>query len=207
MNEILPGVHHWVTHHENIDADVHSYFLELGDRGVLIDPRVPGEGLEWFRGRASEPTDALLTNRHHYRNADRFREEFGVEVWCHEAGMHEFTHGEEVTPFSPGDPLPGGVEAVPIGSLCPEETAYLVDWEDGVAAIGDAVVVWNGGGLTFVPDQHMGDDPIAVRKGLWAALSSLVERDWKHLLLAHGEPIPDRGRDTLREFLERAAGE
>ena len=46
MHEILPGVWHWTSHHENIGQPVHTLFLPLVGGGVLIDPRVPDAGLD-----------------------------------------------------------------------------------------------------------------------------------------------------------------
>ena len=77
MQEIQPGVWHWSTVHEKWGITIHSHFLPDLDGGVLIDPRVPAEGLEWFASHG-KPAHAILTNRHHYRDGDRFREAFGT---------------------------------------------------------------------------------------------------------------------------------
>lgn len=41
MKEILTGVFHWKSFHEGIYAYVHSYYINVTDPAVLIDPRVP----------------------------------------------------------------------------------------------------------------------------------------------------------------------
>ena len=47
----------------------------------------------------------------------------------------------------------------------------------------------------------MGDDPTAVKEGLFASYTRLAaELDFDHLLLAHGEPIAGTGREALRAF-------
>ena len=114
MDEILPGVFHWTTRHEGIGASVHSYWIEDATGGVLIDPRVPKDGVDWFRDHGP-PHDILLTNRHHYRHSGRFEEEFGGTVHGHRAGMHEFTKGEKVEAFEFGDVMPGGFLALEVG--------------------------------------------------------------------------------------------
>jgi hypothetical protein len=98
MNEIRPGVFHWSVLHEKIGITVHSCFLR--DAGVLLDPMVPGAGLDAL-ARHGRPRQALLTNRHHYRHSGRFAERFGVQVRCRRAGLHEFTKGERVEAFKP----------------------------------------------------------------------------------------------------------
>ena len=201
MEEILSGVHHWTSHHERIGQPVHSCLIVHEGERLLVDPRVPEEGLEWFEGDLA-PTHALLTNRHHYRHSGRFRERFGTTVWCHHAGLHEFEEGEEVEPVEFGQELPGDAVALELGVLCEEETAWLVRKEGGVLLLGDAVILY-GGELAFVPDDYLGEDPDAVKEGLKRSLGRLLEREFRHLLMAHGDPILDRGKERLREFVER----
>ncbi|HEY7530627.1 MAG TPA: hypothetical protein VIC56_08135 [Gemmatimonadota bacterium] len=201
MNEILPGVFHWSVLHEKIGIPVHSCFLRAA--GVLIDPMVPAGGLDALE-RHGTPRHALLTNRHHYRHSGRFAERFGVEVRCHRAGLHEFTRGERVEPFEPGDELPGGIRVVEVGVLCPEETAFHLpprrgETGGGLLAMGDAVIRGEDGELRFVPDEYM-DDADAVKRGLRQAFRRLGELRFDTLLLAHGEPLAGNGREALRAF-------
>ena len=199
MKEIASGVWHWTGFHKGIGAPVHSYYL--APEGVLIDPMEPEGGVEVIGGIA-EPRVILLTNRHHYRASGAFREAYGVPVRCHEAGMHEFTKGEEVEPFAFGDRFQGGVTAVEVGVLCPEETAFTLERDGGIVALGDSVVRWvPGGPLVLVPDEHLGDDPDAVKQGLKEALGRIAEGPFEILLLAHGEPVPRGGREALRAFV------
>jgi hypothetical protein len=201
MNEILPGVFHWTTHHEGIGAPVHSYWLEDANGGVLVDPRVPEEGMAWFHDDR-RPHDILLTNRHHYRDSGRFVEAFGSTVHCHQAGMHEFTKGEAVTPFEFGEAFPNGFLALEVGVLCPEETAFHTVREGGILFLGDSVIRWEDG-LGFAPEEHIGDDPPAIKKGIRASLVRILdERQIRHVCLAHGGPILRDGADVLRAFAE-----
>jgi len=201
MEQILPGIFHWTTFHEGIQADVHSYYVEASDPAVLIDPRVPAAGLEWFSDHET-PRHVYLTNRHHYRHSGRFAASFGCEIWCHEAGLHEFTHGEQVTAFEHGDQLPGGVTALEVGVLCPEETALYLPFYGGALALGDSIVRDDRGRLAFVPDYLMGDDPEAVKAGLREVFRKHLDRDFDNLLLAHGKPVIGNAKDELRAFLE-----
>ena len=71
----------------------------------------------------------------------------------------------------------------------------------GALSIADTVVNV-GDGLQLVPDSLMGD-AAAERRGILEGLAGLAERlEFDHLLLAHGTPIPDEGRDRLREFAQ-----
>jgi hypothetical protein len=204
MNEVLPGVFHWAAMHPRIHIEVSSYWL--GDGGVLVDPLLaPDVGLEWFEQRSQPPQAILLSNRHHYRGSARVHKAFGCPVYCNRAGMHEFTHGEPVSPFDPGDTLPGGVGTYEVGALCPDETAFHLP-SSRALVIADGVVRAGGQGqdgpLGFVPDSLM-DDPAATKRGLLEAFGRLLrELDFEHLLLAHGGAVIGDGRAQLHELLD-----
>jgi hypothetical protein len=200
MKELLPGVFHWKTFHEGIQAYVHSCYVNATDPPVLIDPRVPAQGIEWFAAHGA-PQHVYLTNRHHYRHSDRFAARYGAQVWCHKDGLHEFAHGEKLRGFSHGKQLPGGVLALKVAALCPEETALHLPLHGGILSIGDAIVRAHGR-LGFVPDAYMGDDPEGVKQGLRKAfLKHLREREFDHLLFAHGAPWIGGARAGLEKFL------
>ncbi len=196
MEEIIPGVWHWSAVHPNIKIPVHSYYLE--SERVLIDPIAPDEGLDWF-AEHGPPTDVLLTNRHHYRSSGEFAERFGASVHCSRHGLHEFTHGETIEPFDPGDELPGGVVAHEVGAICPDESALHVPAHRALA-LADGAVRWEPGGpLVFVPDYLM-DEPEETKEGLRESYRQIAALDFDHLLLAHGEPFVGSGRDALAAF-------
>lgn len=203
MREVLPGVFHWTALHPNIKVAVSSYWLE--DDGVLIDPLIPPDlGVEWFAERTTSPAAIILTNRHHYRASDQLVQRFGCPVYCVRAGLHQFTRGEPVTGFDFGGELPGGLRAVEIGGLCPDDTAlYLarlsaIWFADGVVSGGPRD---QGAQLGFVPASLM-DDPAETRRQLLGALERVL-RDYplEHVLLAHGEPLIGAGRIQLEELL------
>ena len=202
MNEPLPGIFHWRVAHPDIHIEVDSYYVSCLTPAFLIDPLVPQEGIDWFREQPA-PQHIYLTNRLHDRHCRRFIKDFGVTVWCHEAGLHEFADGSlAVTAFRFGDELPGGVRALKVGILCPEETALLLPSAGGVLSIGDAIINEDGE-LGFVPDTLIGDDPSAVKRGLKTAFLQICQQEtFNHLLFAHGGPIIGGGKDTLRTFCQ-----
>ena len=205
MEEIAPGVLHWTAFHEGIGSPVHSYYVRPAE--ALLDPMLPEGGVETLEGES--PKRILLTNRHHYRHSDRFREAFDCPVLCHEAGLHEFEGGPDVDGFAFGDEVAPGIFAREVGVLCPEETALHVTsgtpqggTGEGAMAFADAVV--NYGELRFVSDELLGDNPEEIRRGLKKALRALAEdHDFEALLLAHGDPIATGGRQALRDFATR----
>jgi Metallo-beta-lactamase superfamily len=201
VHEVLPGVYHWTTVHPKIRMEVASYWLDNG--GVLIDPLIPPDvGIDWFAQRSTPPSAIVLSNRHHFRHSAELASRYDCPVLCVRTGLHEFTHGEDVTPFDPGDMLPGGLLAFEVGGICPDEMAlYLapsrVIWfADGVVRSGP------DGPLGFVPDSLMDDPPETKRRLLAAFGRALRDLDFDHVLLAHGGPIIGDGRAQLQDLVD-----
>lgn len=199
--EILPGVYHWTTQHPRHGFTVSSYWLERG--GVAIDPFTPREEtIEWFAQRSTPPAAVVLCNRHHYRDSGAFNERFGCPVFVPRLGLHEFTHDEPVTPYDPGDELPGGLLALEVGSLAPDE---------GALYLGSLRALWLADSVVraftqdsrpgFVADYLM-DDPPGTKRGLLEALRSiLATHEVEHVMFAHGEPLLADGGERLRELV------
>lgn len=177
-----------------------SHWIE--DGRVAIDPLLPPEGIEWFRER--EPAAVVLSNRHHWRQADRLVAEFGCPVLCPRAGLHEFEGtGREVQPYDPGDELPGGLVVHEVDAICPDDMALELRGRDALL-FADGIVRSPdvAGELSFVPDALM-DDPEQTRQGLLASIRRLLGQvDFEHVLLAHGLPLIGDGREELQRFAD-----
>lgn len=195
ITELLPGVLHWTAVHPNTGVESSSYLLT--EAGIAIDPIAPEEGLDALPGRV---TAILLSNRHHLRGARELAEQHGgIPIRASRPGMHEFTEGDGVEPFDFGDTLPGNVLAREIGVISRDETALILQDQRAVV-VADGVM--NYGGLQFVPDDLLGDDPAGVKTGLLDAFRQLAQDvEFDHLLPAHGTPILRNGRQALLDFV------
>jgi hypothetical protein len=198
MTEVLPGVLHWTTFHERIGSPVHSHFAVAA--AALIDPRVPEDGVEAI-ARYGRPDRVLLSNRHHLRHSEQFADAFGCEIRCHEAGLHEFRDGPAVQGFRFGDEVAPGVVALRMGALTPEDTVFHLDTGPGALLFADGLTRGADGGLEFVPDALMGEDPDEVHRGLCQSLRDLLDQEFDALLFAHGDPMPSGGRRALVDFI------
>jgi glyoxylase-like metal-dependent hydrolase (beta-lactamase superfamily II) len=198
MREIAPGIFHWTAVHPKIGIEVSSYFL--AESGTLIDPLTPDEGIEWFDADGRRPRRAILTNRHHLRDSERFAEAYALPILCHEAGLHEFSGGPGVKGFAWGDELAAGVVALEVDAICDEETALRIASGDGFLAVADAVMNYRG--LDFVSDEHLGDEPEAVKSAIRDAYRRLLDEPFDSILPAHGDPVLGGGKQALREFVE-----
>jgi hypothetical protein len=198
MREIVDGVFHWTALHPNIGQEVSSYYV--APSRTLIDPMATDEILGWLADRDERPDRVILTNRHHLRGTETFHREFGCTVHCHRAGLYECRGGDlEVEGFAFREELAPRITAVEVGAICEEETALLIERGPGALAVADAVV--NYGGLRFVPDHLLGDNPEIVKERIRGAYGKLLDRRFDALLFAHGPPIADGGKALLQEFV------
>jgi hypothetical protein len=193
MIEIAPGLWHWTARRESIGSEVSTYYLESGR--AMLDPMIPPEGLQWFE-RHGPPEHAVLTNRHHDRDAWRLRQAFGCTVHCIRNGLYELEGRGPVEAFEFGDELPGGIVVHEVDAICPDETALHIPRHRALAC-ADGVVRRRGSDeLGFVPDWLM-DDPEETKDGLRRAYGGLLDLDFDLLLLAHGDPVVGGARRAL----------
>ena len=200
ITQLPDGLRHWTARHPNHGMVVSSY--ALADDGVLLNPLLPDDDVL----AGVEPTAIVLTNRHHLRSSG----EIGggrLPVHVPRAGMWDLEDVDlDLRPYAEGDELPGGLLAVEIGVLSPDEFAVH---HPGlrVLAVADGVMRDGDGPLGTFPDGLLGDDPEAVRRGLGQAFARACdELEFDHLLLAHGEPVIGTGRQDLRRFALELAG-
>jgi hypothetical protein len=197
VKEILDGVFHWKAVHPRIGVEVGCHFV--AGSGTAIDPLLPEGGIEWFEGR--DLKRVVLSNRHHLRNGEKLAERFGSPILCHEAGLHEFEDGgPDVTGFAFGDRLADDVVALEMDAICPEDTVLKIEAGGGALLFADSVMSY--GGLGFVSDEHLGEDPEATKRQIRERCAALLGEDFAHLLFAHGDPLLGGGREALRAFAE-----
>jgi hypothetical protein len=213
VRELRPRLWYWTARHPDWtpddggpdgwepDVGCYSYVSPDGGTLVLLDPLVPsgGEDEERFwraldRDVAAHgPPHVLLTLFWHARSAPKILERYdGTRLWAHEPAAQEVRKRTPVTDtFAPGDALPAGFEAYDAGfnmevAYRLPEYAAVVTGDVLIAAPGGPVRVWQGG-----------DD---ARR----ALHPLLEVPVELLLLTHGEPVLEGGREALAGALDEA---
>jgi hypothetical protein len=196
VEEIAPGIHHWTAVHPDIEIRVHSYLH--APSGALIDPLVPEEGIDVLAGH--DPKVILLTNRLHRRSSVELSRAFGCPIRVSREGLHDYADVPDVEPFDPGDVLDGGIEVHPVGAICPDEVALRLPDVEALACADGVIRFPDDAELGFVPDFLIGDDAEGVKAGLLAAYRELAGLEFRHLLLAHGNPVVGDGREALARF-------
>ena len=168
-NEIIPGAWHWTAPNPSIGGkQVSSYWLEAS--GVAIDPLLPpDDGIAWFASRRVPPSAVVLSNRHHYRDSGAITDRFGCAVQVPALGLHAFEDDQPVVAYEPGDSLPGGLIAVHVGVLSPDDgglyhevsgSLWLADTIVRSATDPDARIGWV---LDALMDDPPGDQAPAAR--------------------------------------------
>lgn len=197
MDEIVRGIYHWRAYCENIGTKVSSYYIEPA--ATVIDPMEPEDGFGFFEGRNLERV--VLSNRHHYRHADRFHARFGIPVLGVAEGMHEIGERPGVESFAFGDEVAPGITSHAIEPSWPDEGALHIALGPGLLAVGDGAMHY-AEDIHFVPEEHIGDDPDATKELLRHGYGRLLELDFDTLLFSHGTPIVGGGKEALQAFVD-----
>jgi glyoxylase-like metal-dependent hydrolase (beta-lactamase superfamily II) len=179
----------WTAFSEDWDEDVGCVAVETADGRVFIDPLAPPPEVG-----AAEHT--LVTVFFHARDA-RGR------VWAPRRLVRRLANrGVDVTdPFDPGDPLPGGIVCFPTAR--DGEVLYWLPDQRAVV-VGDVLL---GAGAK----PRATDDPLRLCPARWTApatlddlresLRPLLDLPVEQVLVSHGAPVTEGGRDALAEVL------
>jgi hypothetical protein len=205
MNEILPGVWHWTAMHPPIGARVSSYFVQPA--AIVIDPKLPEEGLDAAFADRPRPQQVVLTSGHHLRDSQAFAEAFDIPIRASFAAIEHLGDGAPpIRPFNEGEEVAPGVHAIQIGVLAPDEGGlHLTGVPGGAVALADAIHHY-GDALGFFSDELLGAHPDRVKEGLKEKLRALLERDFDAVLFAHGDPLVKDGKAALRRFVSSPVG-
>jgi hypothetical protein len=184
VSEVAPGLWRWTAPHpdwkdgDDWEQEVGCVYYEAADATVLIDPLVPPEREQFFEAldrdveRRGLPLTILLTCTWHERSAPELTERYGA-----------------------GDAPPAGVEPFPLPEI--DETIWWLP-EHAALVPGD-VLLGQPDGLRVCPDSWLGDrsSPASIRDALRPLLDLPVER----ILVSHGEPVLEHGREALEHAL------
>ena len=190
VTEVAPGLKRWTAWHEEWEENVGCLAVDTDDGLVLIDPLDPPRGLR-------RPAHVLLTVHWHARSTD------SGQVWAHKRAVRMLANrGVEVTrPFTPGEPLPGGIRA--FETPRPGEVVYWLPRQRTVA-VGDVLLGAGakprdtGAALRLCPERWLGK---ATHDELRESLSPLLELPVSRVLVSHGEPVLRGGRRALATAL------
>jgi hypothetical protein len=172
--------------------EVSCVLFQTSASALFIDPLLPADGKTFWqwaddccRGRA---VAVLTTVGFHSRSRDAVIERYGAASYGPDADAET----EQI--------LPGGVQTFAIAPL--GETVVWIS-SQRTLVIGDALVGVAGGGLRVCPDSWLDYAPEPITPvELRDYLRPLLELPVERVLVAHGEPVLERGHAALEQALE-----
>jgi glyoxylase-like metal-dependent hydrolase (beta-lactamase superfamily II) len=185
VRRLADGLWRWTASHPNaanwpdwgppVPPEVGCVYYEAPDAVVLIDPLLPtGEEEEFLAyldrdvGRLGLPVSILLTAAWHERSAAVLRERYQAD-----------------------DRVPESVEVFPVEGAAEEQLAYFI--RPHQALVVAEIFVGDGrGGLTFGPSPAL-TDRAALDRSLHAVAALPIEL----VLVSHGEPVLENGKDAI----------
>lgn len=187
------GLHRWTADHPDAEPnpqpgspadwgpEVGSVAYEAEDSLLLIDPLVPDDGwaeLDALVERHGRPVVVITTIRFHGRSRDAVVERYSAAK----------------------DKVPAGVETLEI-----EGAGETIVWLPGPGALvpGDRILGDEAGGLRLCPESWLRYLPMT-RAQLREALRPLLDLPIGLVLVSHGEPVLDEGREALARAIESA---
>jgi glyoxylase-like metal-dependent hydrolase (beta-lactamase superfamily II) len=203
--EIAPGLWHWTGWHEEWKQDVGSVYCETADGVVLVDPLVPPEdeprfwrALDRDVKRLRAPVHVLVTVYCHTRSAAAMVERYDARVWAPTRARAAVARraGVVTDAFRPGDPLPGGLQA-----LSTPRGGEVVYWlpEHRALVPGDVLLGTRTGGIRMCPQSWLPSGK--THADLAASLRPALELPIQRVLLSHGKPVLRGGKRALERAL------
>ena len=198
MREVLANILSWEWYSDEKGYHFNGYYLELGKEKVIIDPPPMTSDDQEQILRLGSPTCILITNRDHVREAQIIRNQYSCSAWIHEKDAPLIDIRADRT-FRDGDRLPGGLVAVHVpDNKSPGETAFLLEQDNGILFLGDALIGNPPGQLNLMKPVKYADVAKA-KKGI----EVLLGFSFDSVLVGDGVSILTGGKRAMDEFMKR----
>ena len=199
LQVLAAGLYRWTARHPDADpnpipgspadwgADVASVAYAASNALVLVHPLVPADRaalqreLDALVERCGRRVAILTTLGFHRRSRDELATRYGAST----------SRAKKA--------LPEGVETIPIRGA--GETMIWIP-EHGALIPGDRLLGDDRGGLRLCPDSWLRYLPSKMSQaGLLEALRPLLDLPVEMVLVSHGEPVLEGGRDAIARVL------
>jgi hypothetical protein len=200
IHELRPGLYRWTAAHpdaapapttgspDDWGPDVASIAYEAPDALLLVDPLVPGgrtdllQELDALVARHGQPVVIVTTLQFHRRSRD------------------ELAHRYDASTSRARKNLPRDVETIVIQSA-----GETMVWLPKVRALipGDRLLGDERGGVRLCPDSWLRYLPSGMQQAeLREALRPLLDLPVELVLVSHGEPVLEGGREAIADALK-----
>jgi hypothetical protein len=213
MQKLTEGLWRWTARHPEwhpgeFGAEVASFAASAGDTTLLIDPLLPhkpDQVLETIDDNLGDRLAILITIPYHVRSAEelwrRYEKDAETTIHGHPASAKRLDDRSAFREIDPGVPLPGGVTAHTIGKPRRYEMPLHLPSHDALV-FGDAVAQANGRLVVWAADKVDAKVERFYRERFNPTLEPLLELDFERVLVTHGQPVLNGGKQALREALD-----
>jgi hypothetical protein len=196
-------------HPGEFGAEVACFALRAGDDAVLVDPLLPPEPepvLALVEEILGERLSILVTIPYHVRSSEellgRFAARAETTIWGHPASAKRLDDRSAFREIAPGDDLPAGISAHRIGKPRRHEMPLHIPSHRALA-FGDAVVEVDGALAVWSAERVDERVERFYRERFNPTLEPLLELDFDRVLVTHGQPVLEDGREELKAALGR----
>ncbi len=212
MEELSDGLWRWTARHPEwhpgeFGAEVACFAARAGDTTLLIDPLLPPDPqpvLDAIEGALDDRLAILISIPYHVRSSEelwrRYRKDAETTIHGHPAAAKRLKDRSAFRAIEPGVPLPGGVTAHTIGKPRRYEMPIHVP-SHGALVFGDAVAETDGRLVVWATDKVDAKVERFYRERFNPTLEPLLELDFDAVLVTHGQPVLEGGRNALRAAL------
>ena len=193
LDQVAPGLRRWAAWHPEWRQEVGAVAVDTPDGLVLIDPIDPPPEVR-------SPEHVLVTVHWHARTAGELN---APHVWAPARAVRRLKNrGVVVTdPFEKDPELPGGIKALP----CAREGEVLYWLPQQKALVAGDVLLGAGAKphatsepLRLCPENWLDG---ATTKQLVKSLLPILELPVERILVSHGDPVLQGGRDVLQALI------
>jgi hypothetical protein len=212
MEQLSEGLWRWTARHPEwhpgeFGAEVASFAAAAGETTLLIDPLLPPEPssvLAVIDETLAQRIAILITVPYHVRSAEELWRRYGGDaettIHGHAAAAKRLTDRSAFREIEPGVPLPGGVTAHRIGKPRRHEMPLHLPSHRALV-FGDAVAETEGRLVVWATDKLDAKVERFYRERFNPTLEPLLELDFDSVLVTHGQPLLQGGKQALADAL------
>lgn len=198
LEQVAPGLRRWSSWHPEWRQEVGSVAVDTPDGLVLVDPLDPPPEVR-------NPAHILVTVHWHARSGDELD---AGHVWAPQRAVRKLKNrGVVVTdPFEKDPELPGGIRA--LATAREDEVMYYLPQQKALV-VGD--VLLGAGAKPHATSEPLRLSPVnwlegATIKQLIKSLLPVLDLPLERILVSHGDPVLQGGKDVLRALIAPEKG-
>jgi hypothetical protein len=216
MERIAKRLWRWTARHPEwhpgtFGAEVASFALKAGDTTLLIDPLLPedeGEAaavLDKIDSKLGDRLAILISIPYHVRSSEelwrRYRKQAKTTIHGHPACRKRLKNDKAFREIEPGEELPGGATAHRIGNPRRYEMPIHLPSHEALV-FGDAIAETDGRLVMWSADKVDAKVASFYRGRFAPSLEPLLELEFDSVLVTHGDPVLEGGKEALRKALD-----